>query len=86
MFLQSISKTVTKAVDASSATLAAADTGASGRHAVGIYATADVYVGGKDVTESTGIKIPAGEFKVFPVNSRNALYIVGGNCIVADFF
>jgi hypothetical protein len=87
MFLQSITKTVTKALDASTAIPAVADESVSGRrHAVGIYATADVYVGGSDVTADTGIKIPAGESKVFPVNNSRALYVVGGTCVVADFF
>lgn len=105
MFLQSITKAVTKAVDASTVKPAVADESVSGRrHAVGIYAvasatessdttteTADtptggVYVGGSNVTADTGILIPAGEYRVFPVNNSHALYVVGGKCVVADFF
>ena len=108
MFLQSITKTVTKALDASTAIPAVADASLSGRrHAVGIYAVASaessdtstettetttntssggVYVGGKDVTADTGILIPAGEYRVFPVNNAMSLYVVGGKCVVADFF
>ena len=104
MFLQSITKTVTKALDASTAIPAVADASLSRRrHAVGIYAVANaessdtstetttntsggVYVGGRDVTADTGILIPAGEYRVFPVNNSMALYVVGGKCVVADFF
>lgn len=86
MFLYDVTRTVTKKVDASSAIPAVADDTQSGRHTVWIYALDDVYVGGVDVSAENGIKIPAGNNAVFPVNNRKALYVVGGSCVIADFF
>lgn len=86
MFLNNVTRTVTKKVDASSAVPAIADETCNGRHTVWIYALDDVYIGGKDVTSDNGVKVSAGSHAIFPVNNRNAIYVVGGSCVIADFF
>ena len=67
------------------------DGGRCGRHTVEIAntGTADVYIGGSDVTAKTGIPIKAGESKVIPVNQTSVdnLYIVGsGTVILGEYF
>lgn len=62
-----------------------------GRHTVEIAntGTADVYIGGSDVTTKTGIPVKAGESKLMPVNhtSVDNLYIVGsGTVILGEYF
>lgn len=86
MFLLTVSRMVTKALTATKAVPAAAGESTDKRNAVVIYAVTDVYYGGEDVTASTGIKIPAGEREIIPVNNRRSVYVVGGNCVVADCF
>lgn len=86
MLLKKVTRTVTKKIDATSAVPAIADETKNGRHTVWIYALDDVYAGGEDVTTDNGIKIPAGSHAIFPVNNRHAIYVVGGNCVIADFF
>ena len=47
------------------------------------------YIGNEDVTESTGLPIPKGETRVFPVQigSGNKLYGVGsGDVVIAEYF
>lgn len=62
-----------------------------GRHTIEIAntGTADVYIGGSDVTTKTGIPIKAGESKIIPVNQTSAdnLYIVGsGTVVLGEYF
>jgi hypothetical protein len=47
-----------------------------------------VYVGDKDVTESTGLPVPQGEYRIFPVQggSEERIYGVGsGDVIIAEY-
>lgn len=60
-----------------------------GRFAVGISPVdADVYIGGEDVTTATGMPIKVGDSIVIPVVSDKveAVYVVGGQCIITEFF
>lgn len=63
-----------------------------GRHTVEIAntGTADVYIGGSDVTTNTGIPIKAGTSKIIPVShysSIDNLYIVGsGKVVIGEYF
>ena len=80
-------------IDASSAVPAASPDVVSqkrrGRFAVGISPVGDaVYIGGADVTSSTGMPIKAGDNIVIPVVSDkvDAVYVVGGQCVITEFF
>ena len=48
-----------------------------------------VYVGDENVTEETGIPVPAGETRIFPVQQGTAENICGigsGNVIIGEYF
>ena len=50
---------------------------------------ATVYVGDENVTAATGIPIPAGEKRIFPVQKGSSGYIYGvgsGKVIIAEYF
>ncbi len=92
-FLYPVSFVLSEEVDASSVTVAATVAVKSGlkhgRRAVGISATSsDVYIGGEDVTSSTGLPVPAGSTFIMPVLDTGAdgIYVVGGTCVITDFF
>lgn len=59
------------------------------RTAVGISALGStVYIGGADVTTASGMPIAAGEKIIIPVVSdrQDNVYVVGGQCIITEFF
>ncbi|MCD7811962.1 MAG: hypothetical protein LUG91_08990 [Ruminococcus sp.] len=92
-FLIPVRATASSVLDASSAVPAASVEVLShmrrGRTAIGISAVSkDVYIGGEDVTASTGMPVKAGESIVIPVGSDAVapFYVVGGSCIITEFF
>jgi hypothetical protein len=93
MFLNSVSDIKTTKLSASSAVPAASQEVLTklrvGRHAIAISATdSDVYLGGEDVTSSTGMLIKTGTTFVMPVtnHSKENIYVVGGDCVLTEFF
>lgn len=80
------------ALDASSVTPAASpdvlDGTRRGRHAVEVTAVSKVYIGDSEVTSSTGRPIAVGESFLIPVEDyvNKPFYIVGGNCILTEYF
>lgn len=61
----------------------------TGRHTVSITALdADIYVGGTDVTSATGVPVKAGTSLAIPVdsNSTTPVYVIGGSCVIAEYF
>ena len=62
-----------------------------GRHTVEVAnaGSADVFIGDKSVTSTTGIPVKAGTSKIIPVNMSAAdnLYIVGsGTVVIGEYF
>lgn len=93
MILFPVSDVKTTVLDASAVTLAASPEviarQRTGRHSIGITAGESViYLGGKNVTAENGMAIPAGTTITMPVSntSMESLYVVGGNCVLTEFF
>lgn len=93
MLLYPVSEIKTTVLSASEATKAASPEVIArqrmGRHGIAISAgESAVYLGGKDVTASTGMVIPAGTTTVLPVSntSEDSLYVIGGSCVLTEFF
>ena len=71
----------TKAVVAASPEVAALQR--TGRHGIAITAgESTVYIGGK------GMAVPAGTTTILPVTTTNVdnLYVIGGDCVLTEFF
>lgn len=91
-FKKQVSSVLTTAINASSVTPAASekvlDGSRRGRHAVEITAVSKVYIGDANVTSSNGRPIAAGESVLIPVMEyvNKPFYIVGGNCILTEYF
>ena len=91
-FKKPVSSVLTSVLDATSVVPAASVDVLSGnrrgRHAVEITATAKVYIGGEDVTSANGRPINAGESLLIPVNDyvNKPFYVVGGKCILTEYF
>ena len=61
----------------------------TGRHGIAITAGENpVYIGGKGVTAATGMAVPAGTTTILPVATTNTdnLYVIGGDCVLTEFF
>lgn len=93
MLLNSVNDIKTTTLSASSATLAASTEVQTklrcGRHGIAISATgSDIYLGDKDVAAGSGMLIPAGTTFVLPVTNhcQENLYVVGGECVLTEFF
>lgn len=98
MFLRSFSQIRTGSVTLNSAATVLALEDTLGRDRDGgrialevnnVNGSATCYVGNSDVTSSTGIPIPKGEYRVFPVQigSGDKIYGVGGGAvIIAEYF
>lgn len=77
----------TEAVVAASPEVAAMQR--TGRHGIAITAgESAVYIGGKGVTAATGMAVPAGTTTILPVATTNTdnLYVIGGDCVLTEFF
>lgn len=77
----------TKAVVAASPEVVAKQR--TGRHGIAITAgESTVYIGGKGVTSATGMAVPAGTTTILPVTTVNVdnLYVIGGDCVLTEFF
>lgn len=92
-FIYPVRDTISNVLDATSAVPAASvevlNKSRRGRHAIGISATeSEVYIGGQDVTAATGMPVKAGTSIVIPVGSDVVapVYVVGGSCIITEFF
>lgn len=93
MLLYPVSEIKTTTLSASKATKAASPEVIArqrmGRHGIAISAgESAVYLGNADVTAETGLAIPAGTTLVLPVSntSEDALYVIGGDCVLTEFF
>lgn len=53
---------------------------------VGNVGSGTVYIGGADVTPDTGIPLAAGEYRTFPLATKDAeLYVIGGSVVLAEY-
>lgn len=93
MLLYPVSEIKTTALSASKATKAASPEVIArqrmGRHGIAISAgESAIYLGKEDVTAETGMVIPAGTTLVLPVSntSEDSLYVIGGDCVLTEFF
>lgn len=93
MLLYPVSEIKTTKLSAAAATVAASpevvSRQRSGRHGIAITAgESTVYLGGKDVTADTGMAITAGTTVILPVSntSEESLYVIGGDCVLTEFF
>lgn len=93
MLLYPVNDIKTTKLSAAKAVLAASPEVAAkqrtGRHGIAITAgESAVYIGGKDVTAATGMAVPADTTTILPVTTENTdnLYVIGGDCVLTEFF
>lgn len=94
MLLCPVTDIKTTTLDASSAVVAASPDVLGrlrrGRHGIAISAIdSDIYLGDKDVSSGGGMLIPSGTTsETLPVSmmSVDTLYVVGGSCVLTEFF
>lgn len=94
LFSRPVVRTKTTVIDGSGgAVVAASDTVISkkeaGRHTISITASGGtVYIGGEDVTVSTGMPVADGETVTIPVATTRTdqVYITGGSAVLTEWF